>query len=122
MKQCIRVIVIAINDGSGHVFTIPVEVTDDEYRNGEHFRIAVTRATGTGFVSPMLALETDDLVRLLMDISTFIARRNAMPWRITRQAGIPFPPLAPLARCRTGLLSPPHGQPDSYRCRTGQHC
>ncbi|RDJ98465.1 hypothetical protein [Paraburkholderia lacunae] len=78
MKQCIKVIVIAINDGSGHVFTTPVAVTDDEYRNGKHFRIAVTRATDTSFVSPMLALEADDLVRLLMDISAFIARRNAM--------------------------------------------
>ncbi|RKF35765.1 hypothetical protein [Paraburkholderia fungorum] len=78
MKQCIKVIVIAINDDSCHVFTTQVEVTDDEYRNGEHFRIAVTRATDTGFVSPMLALEADDLVRLLMDISAFIARSNAM--------------------------------------------
>ncbi|MFL9998899.1 hypothetical protein PQR34_47010 [Paraburkholderia sediminicola] len=77
MKQCIKVIVIAINDGSGHVFTTPVEVTDDEYCNGEHFRIAVTRATDAGFVSPMLALEADDLVRLLKDISAS-ARRNAM--------------------------------------------
>ncbi|MGC2971839.1 hypothetical protein [Paraburkholderia aspalathi] len=78
MKQCIKVIVIAINDGSGHVFTTPVEVTDDEYHNGEHFRIAVTRATDACFVSPMLAPEADDLVRLLMDISAFIAPRNAM--------------------------------------------
>ncbi|MGF6368998.1 hypothetical protein OKW40_001748 [Paraburkholderia sp. RAU6.4a] len=78
MKQCFKVIVIAINNGSGYVFTTAVEVTDDEYRNGEHFCIAVTRATDTGFVSPMLALEADDLVRLLMDISAFIARRNAM--------------------------------------------
>ncbi len=78
MKQCIKVIVIAINDGSGHVFTTPVEVTGDEYCNGEHFRIAVTRASDAGFVSPMLALEADDLVRLLTDISAFIARRNAM--------------------------------------------
>ena len=59
MKQCIKVIVIAINDGCGHVFTSPVEVTDDEYRNGEHFRIAVTRATDAGFVFPMLALDND---------------------------------------------------------------
>ncbi|RKE39422.1 hypothetical protein B0G76_5840 [Paraburkholderia sp. BL23I1N1] len=119
MKQCIKVIVIAINNGSGHVFTTPVEVTDDEYRNAEHFRIAVTRATDTGFVTPMLALEADDLVRLLIDISAFIARRNVMHERITRQAG---DPLSTSRACRTCLLSPPHGQPDSYRCRTGQHC
>ncbi|MFM0208100.1 hypothetical protein PQQ96_11870 [Paraburkholderia sediminicola] len=69
---------ITINDGCGHVFTTPVEVIDDEYRNGEHFRIAVTRAADAAFASPMLALEADDLARLLMDIRTFIARRNAM--------------------------------------------
>ncbi|MCI0148786.1 hypothetical protein KNO81_23150 [Paraburkholderia sediminicola] len=77
MKQCIKVIVVATNDGCGPVFTSPVEVTDDEYRNGEHFRIAITWATDAGFVFPMLALD-NDLVRLLMDISAFIARRNAM--------------------------------------------
>jgi hypothetical protein len=106
MKQCIKVIVIAINGGSGHVFTTPVEVTDDEYRNGEHFRVAVTRATNTGFVLPCWHWSADDLVRLLMDISAFIARRNAMHWRITRQAG--NPPSASRV-CRTCSLSPPHG-------------
>ncbi len=77
MRKSIKVIVIAINDGSGHVFTTSVDVTDVEYRNGEHFRVAVARAAEAGFVSPLIAVESDDLVRLAMEIRSVMAERNA---------------------------------------------
>lgn len=77
MKKSIKVIVIAINHDSGHVFTTAVEVTDDEYGNGKHFHVAVARAAEAGFVSPLIAVEADDLVRLAMEIRSVIAQHNA---------------------------------------------
>jgi len=52
-------------------------VTDDEYRNGEHFCVAVARAAEAGFVSPLIAVEADDLVRLAVKTMTAIAQCNA---------------------------------------------
>jgi hypothetical protein len=77
MQKSIKIIVIAINHGSGHVFTTDVDATGDEYVDGQHFAIAVARAAEAGFVAPLLAVETDDLVRLVMQISTAITQRNA---------------------------------------------
>lgn len=77
MKKSIKVIVIAINHDSGDVFTTAVELTDDEYGNGKHFHVAVARPAEAGFVSPLIAVEADDLVRLAVEIKAAIAQRNA---------------------------------------------
>lgn len=77
MKQSIKIIVIAINHGSGHVFSTDVDVTGDEYADGQHFTTAIARATEAGFTAPLIAIEADDLVHLAMEIRTAIMRRNA---------------------------------------------
>lgn len=77
MNKSIKIIVIAINHGSGHVFSTDVDVTEDEYVDGQHFAIALARAVEAGFVAPFLAVEADDLVRFVMQIRTAITQRNA---------------------------------------------